>query len=168
MQQSNDSIERALQGWRGGRASLEEIRALSREIASAHYDPGIPALTQLLNHEDEIVRYNAVVALGFDFGYRPATERLLEMLANDNDVDCRDAAAGSLRMLWENSKNPRVLKALGHAALCDWDDDVRKAAYMALVVVNGLPREEYLQLLTHKRLPVDEREVKAILSTISE
>jgi len=168
MEQPDNSLEQALEKWRQGRASLEDVRSLVVDTGNQHFLPGIPALVQLLDHEDEIVRYHAAMSLGFDLHHKPATDRLLAMLAKDSDEDCRDAAAGALKILWQNTKDPRVLNALAEAALNDSDEDVRSSAYEALIIVNGVSREEHLRLVTSPRPQVDPGRVKAILAEISQ
>jgi HEAT repeat protein len=167
MEQLENSLEQALHKWRQGRASLDEIRALTRELGNQHFAPGIPALAQLLDHEDEIVRYNAAMALGFELHHKPATDKLLALLASDADEDVRDVAAGALGTLWQSTKDHRVVKALATAALDDPDEDIRQSAYKALLIVNGVSREEHLQLLTGGSLPVDPARVKAIVEELT-
>ncbi|HEX3740509.1 MAG TPA: HEAT repeat domain-containing protein [Terriglobales bacterium] len=167
MEQLNNSLERALENWRQGRASLDQVRKLAGELGERHFEAGIPALVQLLDHDDEIVRYHAAMSLGFDLNYRPATNKLLTMLTKDTDDDIRDCAAGALGTLWQNTKDRHVLMALAKSALNDPDEDVRKSAYKALLIVNGVPREEHLQLLTGESLPVDTARVQSILAAIS-
>lgn len=120
-------------------------------------------MLDLLRHEDPIVRYNAVVSLSFDFRYLQASEPILEILAKDTDIDCRDAAADGLKTLFRNTKDGRVLKALGDAALNDPDEDVRSAAYMAFLEVNGVSDEEHVEMLRGPRLPVDSARISKML-----
>jgi hypothetical protein len=163
MEHLDDSLEQALEKWRQGRASLAQIRKLAGELGKHHLTTGIPALVQLLDHGDEVVRYNAAMSLGFDFKHKPVTPKLLTMLANDPDEDVRDVAAGALRTLWPGTKDARVLDGLAKASLIDADEGVRKSAYTALLIVNGVPREDHLQLITGGNLPVDPARVKAIV-----
>jgi HEAT repeats len=167
MEQPEKDLYQSLENWKQGRVSLDELRALSRELGNQRYKPGIPALIQLLDHEDGIVRYNAAMALGFELHHKPATNKLLAMLREDVDEDVRDVAAGALRTLWQNSKDPHVIAALAKSALTDPDEDIRKSAYKALLIVNGVPNEEHLQLLTGGRLPVDPIRVEGILAGVS-
>jgi HEAT repeat protein len=167
MDQLDNNLEQTLEEWRQGRASLDQIRKLAGEVGEQHFEAGIPALLQLLDHDDEIVRYHAAMSLGFDLNYRPATNKLLVMLVEDTDDDVRDVAAGGLRTLWQGAHDPHVLAALAKAAMNDPDDDVRKSAYKALLIVNGVPRDEHLQLLTGGSLPVDPARVKSIMTEIS-
>jgi HEAT repeat protein len=163
MDQHDKDIQKALENWQQGRASLDQVRKLATDLGEQHFTAGVPVLTQLLDHEDEIVRYNATMSLGFELHHKPATNRLLAVLAEDTDEDVRDVAAGALRTLWQGTKDPRVVEALAKAALNDPDEDVRKSAYKALLIVASVPRDEQLQLLTGGSLPVDPARVQAII-----
>jgi HEAT repeat protein len=163
MDESKNDLDVILEDLRLGQASLDQIISLSRDIGKQRLERGIPALLQLIDHDDEIVRYNAAMSLGFDLHYKPATSKLLAMLSADLDEDVRDVAAGALRCLWQNTKNPQILAALANASLNDPDEDVRKAAYLALLIVNGVSSEEHLRLLRAGRLPVDLKRVKSIV-----
>ncbi len=169
MEHPGTTLEQALDNWRQGRASLDEVRSLAADLGNQHFLPGIPAALELLEHEDEIVRYNAVMSLAFEFHHTPAADKLLAMLAGDPDEDCRRVAAGALGNLCQNTKDRRVLQALAKAALNDSDEDVRSSAYEALLIVNGVPRKEHLRLLTSdKNLQVDPDRVKTILAEIAQ
>ena len=160
-------LGQALESWRQGRASLEEVRALAAELGNEHYTEGIPGLLQLLDHDDEIVRYNAVNSLAFEFHHKPVAEKLLAMLAGDSDDDCRRVAAGGLGALFQNSKDRRILAALGHSALNDPEEYVRSSAYKSLQIVNGVSRDQHLELLRDRSLSVDPARVESILRDIS-
>jgi len=88
------------------------------------------------------------------------------MLSEDADEDVRDVAAGALRTIWQGAKDPRVLEALAKAALNDPDEDVRRSAYKALLIVAGVPRDQHLQLLTGGSLAVDPARVQAIVEEL--
>jgi HEAT repeat protein len=167
MEQRDDSLEQTLENWRHGRASLDQIRKLAGELGDRPIAAGIPVLVKLLDHEDTIVRYHAAMSLGFDLKHKPATDRLLTMLADDPDADVRDVAAGALKILWQNTKDRRVLSALAEAALNDPDEDVRSSAFEALIIVHGVSKEEHLRMLTGGKLTVDPVRVKAILTQTS-
>jgi HEAT repeat protein len=160
------NLEQALESWQHGRASLEHVRALAADLGNEHYAPGIPALIQLLDHDDEIVRYNAVMSLAFEFHHKPVANRLLAMLADDPDDDCRGIAAGALGSLFQNSRDRRILVALGRAALNDPEEYVRSSAYKSLQIVNGVSREEHLELLRSQSLSVDPAPVEAIVTAL--
>ncbi len=162
------SIQQALESWQQGVASPEQVRALAADLGNEHYSQGIPALTQLLDHDDEIVRYNAINSLAFEFHHKPVFEKLLAIMSGDPDDDCRGAAAGGLGALFQNSKDRRVLGALGYSALNDPDELVRSSAYKSLQIVNGVSRDQHLDLLRNQSLKVDPARVESILTEISE
>jgi|SRR6185312_3129528 len=163
---SDKDLRQNLKKLLDGTMSIEEIRTLCSAIGKSKYKEGIPALLKFLKDPDEIVRYNAVISLGFDLHYKPATERLLELLAKDSDPDVRDATAGALGVLWQNTAEPRILKALGHSAVVDDDEGVRKTAYVYLLIINGVDREEHLQLLQQQDTPINHAKINEILSRI--
>lgn len=166
-QLDDDSLRLALDKWRKGQASVEEVRSLAADLGNQHYDPGVMDALELLTHEDAIVRRNAAMSLAYEYRYKPATEQLLTMLAVDPDNDCREVAAGGLGNLWQNSKDRRVLIALGKAAIEDPDEYTRSTAYEKLLIVNGVSREEHLKLLTRQgNLPVDTVRVNEILRDV--
>ena len=132
--ETQTNLEQALESWQHGRATLEHVRALAADLGNEHYAPAIPALIQLLDHDDEIVRYNAVMSLAFEFHHEPVANRLLAMLADDPDDDCRGIAAGALGSLFQNSRDLRILVALGCAALNDPEEYVRSSAYSLSMV----------------------------------
>ena len=168
MHPPNSELDIALKGWSKGILPLDDIRTLAAELGNHHHVRGAPVLVELLSHEDAIVRYNAAMSLGFELRHKPATSRLLEMLSKDADVDARDAAAGALANLGLNSRDPQSLRALGEAALNDQDDGVRRSAYRALIIVNGVTAEQHLKLLQSDRGPVDEARVRHILHETAE
>ena len=104
MDQNERGLEAALENWRKGAASIEGVRALARNLGVYLYMPGIPALIQLLDHNDEMVRYNAVASLASNFIHIPATGRLLTMLTSDSDEDCRSMAASGLANLCHDTR----------------------------------------------------------------
>jgi HEAT repeat protein len=166
MDQNEKNLESALESWRKGSSSVEDVRSLARDLGVNLYMPGIPALVELLGHEDEIVRYNAASSLGSNFIYRPATSRLLTMLARDPDDDCRSMAASCLASLCHDTRDHVVLAALAKSALEDSDEYVRDSAYQALLFVNGLPEEQH-QGVFQNPPHVDPERVRSILAEIS-
>lgn len=160
------NLEQALESWQHGRATLEHVRALAADLGNEHYAPAIPALIQLLGHDDEIVRYNAVMSLAFEFHHEPVANRLLAMLADDPDEDCRGVAASALGSLFHNSRDRRILVALGRAALNDPEEYVRNSTYKSLQFVNGVSRDEHLELLRNQSLSVDPARVDAIVTAL--
>jgi len=166
MDKNEKNLEASLENVRNGAASVEDVRSVAQDLGAYRYIPGIPLLVELLDHEDEIVRYNAAGSLGSNFIYRPATGRFLTMLADDPDEDCRSVAASSLASLWHDTKNHIVLVALAKSSLDDSDEYVRDSAYHALLFVNGLPKDQR-QSVFQSSPHVDPDRVKAILSGIT-
>lgn len=167
MDKKEKNLEASLENWRKGVASIEEVRSLAQDLGAYLYMPGIPILLELLEHKDEIVRYNAAGSLGSNFIYTPATGRLLKMLANDPDEDARSMAASSLASLCHDTKDRVVLAALAKSALEDPDEYVRDSAYQSLLFVNGLP-EKKRQSIFQNPPHVDPNRVRSILAEISE
>ena len=159
-------LEEALKKCKEGRCSLDELRTLVAQAGKQRYQAAIPTLLQLLDHGDEIVRYHALMSLGFNLKYQPATDKFLLMLTNDKDEDVRSAAAGALAQLWEQTKERHLIKVLAQAALGDADEGVRKSAYRAMLIINGVTNEEHLQLLVQERILVDPARINAILAEI--
>src|SRR5258708_12282903 len=119
MNELDNYLDVALENLRLGRDSLDQVVKMCRDIGQRRFERGIPVLLQLLDYDDEIVRYNAAMSLGFNLHYKPATSKLLAMLSGDLDEDVRDVAAGALRSLWQNTINAQVLAALPTAPLND-------------------------------------------------
>ena len=159
-----ERLRRILDAWKEGCASLDEIRDLAADLGNAHYAHGIPALLELLDNGDEIVRYNAINSLGFEFNHKGAIGKLILLLQADPDADCRDAAAGALGNICQNSGDTRVMSALARAARGDQDEGVRRGAYKALIIVNGVSRDEHLRLVKTMSLKVDKNHIQEMLA----
>jgi HEAT repeat protein len=160
-------LESSLENWRRGAASVEDVRSLAQDLGARLYKPGIPVLIELLDNQDDMVRYNAAASLAMNFVYIPATGRLLTMLASDRDEDCRSMAASCLASLRHDTKDHVALAALAKASLQDPDEYVRDSAYHALLFVNGLPKEQR-QDVFQNHPHVDPGRVRSILGEISE
>jgi hypothetical protein len=128
MDKTKKKLEASLENWRKGAASVEDVRSLAQDLGAYLYKPGIPDLIKLLDHRDDMVRYNAAASLAMNFTYIPATGRLLTMLASDPDEDCKSMAASCLASLYHDTKDHTVLAALAKAALDDPDEHVRDSA----------------------------------------
>lgn len=167
MDKNHKNLEASLERWQKGDASVEELRSLALDLGAHKYLPGVPVLVELLDHKDEFVRYNAAGSLATDFKYMPVTGRLLTMLASDPDEDCRTISATCLGILWPDTKEPAVLSAIAKASLEDPEEYVRDSAYQALLIVNGVSREQHLSF---SRNPprVDPDRVRSILKNTSE
>lgn len=160
-------LEEVLKKCEEGRCSLDELRTLAAEAGKQRYQAAIPALLQMLDHDDEIVRYHALMSLGFNLKYQPATDKFLLMLVNDKDEDVRSAAAGALAQLWEQTKEHHLIKVLAQAALGDADEGVRKESYRAMLIINGVTNEEHLHLLVQARISVDPERINDILGKLT-
>lgn len=163
MDENARKLEASLENWRKSVASVEDVRSLAMDLGAYKYMPGIPALIELMGHKDDMVRYNAAGSLATDFHYLPVTTRLMTMLANDPDEDCRSMAASCLASLCHDTKDHAVLVALAKASLEDPDEYVQDSAYRALLIVNGVSREQRLSFF---RDPphVDPNRVRSILA----
>jgi hypothetical protein len=159
-------IEKMLANWRNGRASIEEVRDLAAAIGNRHFSAGTDALRTLLNHSDAIVRYNCIWSLGIDLKAKEVAPKLLMILSDDDDADCRAMSAAALGSLFEASREPITLLALAHAASADLDLDVQRSAYKALLIVSGVSREEHLALLKNEEVAVDHERVRQIVRSI--
>ena len=156
------SLEHALANWKLGQASVAQVVRLAAEMGRQKFREGIPTLTEFLENTEATVRYAAAVSLGIDLHYRPATTKLLTLLREDTDEDVRDAAIAALQALWEDSKDPTVIRALAQSSINDSDASTRAFAYKALLVVNGISVEERFELLG-KQIPVDISRIENIL-----
>jgi HEAT repeat protein len=167
MEKNEENLEASLKKLRSGGASVEDVRSIALELGGYKYTPGIPALVELLDHRDDMVRYNAAGSLATDFKYVPATGKLLTMLASDPDEDCRSIAASSLGTLYNHTRNHLVIDALGKASLEDSDVYVRDSAYRALLIVNGISKEQHLNFFRNPP-HVDPDRVRSILAEVSD
>jgi hypothetical protein len=94
-------------------------------------------------HPSEIVRYNAMATLAYEWGVCSSTERLLEILRGDRDDDCRRQAAGALGALFRNSRDARIADALlGVVEDGSESKHVRAFAFTGLLDVLGIPLHE--------------------------
>ena len=159
-----NEIEQDIALWKKGELSTNLLRTLPSRIGRAEYREGISVLLELAFNRDAIVRYNAVMSLGFKLRFRDATDVLIKVLKDDSDIDCRDAAAGALGAMWRNTRDRRVVEKLTQIVLNDKDDDVRKAAYSSLITVDGISDEDYLEMLQNDRQPVNSTRVASILA----
>jgi HEAT repeat protein len=166
MDENARKLEASLENWRNGVAPVEDVRSLALDLGAYKYLPGVPVLVELMDDKDDMVRYNAAGSLATDFHYVPMTGRLITMLASDPDEDCRSMAASCLASLCHDTKDHIVLAALAKASLEDPDEYVRDSAYQALLIVNGVSREQHLSFFRNP-LHVDPDRVKSILAEIS-
>jgi hypothetical protein len=147
-----------------GRLPIEEQRNLAADFGKLKDPASEAALVSLLSNGDPIVRYNAIIALGFDRGVRSASTTIATILDSDPDEDCRSASASVLGHMFQSTKDEKVLQVVGRAALHDPDEDVRRSAYKAALIVWGVSPGEHLSLLRNETLIVDPDKIKSLLS----
>jgi HEAT repeat protein len=155
MNEYETNLQKEIKIYRGNRATLDQLRDLAANIGDQGCLAEAHILVELLHHPDEIVRYHATISLGFKLKFKDASSSFVKMMEADPDVDCRDAAAGALGVLWRDSRNNFIIEQLSRVALEDTNEDIQKAAYFALIIVNGISDGEYLQMLKHNRPSVD-------------
>ena|ERR1035437_9636779 len=155
----SDDLHQRLQRMEEGQLSLEELRGLAADLGSSNDEISEKALLVLLMHTDPIVRYNAIVAAGFDVGLRSAAPQLKAIAKNDSDEDCRDASVSALGNMFQNGRDQDVLVILCSVALNDADENIRRSAYKSALIVNGVSRDEHLSLLQDRNLVVDREKI---------
>lgn len=161
---SNEVLDR-VESLHKGLLSVEEQRDLAADLGASSDPESEAALFLLLGNEDPIVRYNAIVALGFDRGVRSATPLLKSLAISDPDEDCRDASVSVLGNMFQNTKDREVLSIIGSLALSDPDEIIRRSAYKAALIVYGISREEHLSLLQDGKLAMDAEKIRMILAS---
>jgi len=167
LEKRDDQLERSLDAWKRGSLSVEEIQQLAADLGAQDYEPGVSALLALLDHNDRIVRYNAGVSLTFDMRYLLATGRLLRMLVEDTDEDCRSMAAEGIGSMFRGTLDPGIVTALAKAALEDPEEYVRNSAYLGLLRVNESSLGRDFRVIDAGNVRVDPQHVRAILNRIA-
>jgi len=161
METDKAEIENEISKWRDGRLSKDEVRKLPSKIGKAEYTLAVPVLVELAHSDDPILRYNVIMSLAFKLQYKDSRSLLSILAETDPDVDCRDAAAAGLGFLFSNSHDCPLILLLAKIARNDSDEDVRCAAFSALLRVSGCANEEQLLL---QRPSVDEATIRKIES----
>jgi HEAT repeat protein len=151
-----------------GQLPIDEQRSLAADLGSLKDPASEVTLISMLGNNDLIVRYNAIIAVGFDRGVRSASTIIAALLETDPDEDCRSASAGALGQMFQRTKDQKVLQAVGGAALRDPDEGVRRSAYKAALIVSGVSPEEHLSLLRNETLVVDRDKIRSLLSESNE
>jgi HEAT repeat protein len=129
----------------------DEICDAVADFGQEHFLHAKPDVEALLDHPDPLVRYNALGALGYNWASTDRVDKILEILGNDPDGDCRRRAASVLGCIFSNLNNRAIAKLLGQVVLNDEEeDDVRVTAYLALLNVFGLYRTLYRPNMTLK------------------
>jgi len=139
---TNLSLNKRLSLLREGRLSAREIADAVADFGSENFVEAKADVERLLDHGDEIVRYNAISTLAYEWGTTDRPERVVEMVLNDPDVDCRRNAASALGSLFRSSNDSKILEILANVVLDPaQEDQVRCSAYAALLDVLGVPKQ---------------------------
>ncbi len=101
-----------LRALREGRIKLEDLYSLLDELDESDSTYAEPDVARLLEHENPIVRYTAIVVLALRWDMRRYHDKLEAMLANDLDADVRRMAASALGWLLRGSRDPKATELL--------------------------------------------------------
>lgn len=120
---------------------MTEIADFAADAGSENYIEAEPDVNRLLDHEDAIVRYNAMATLAYEWGRTYRMDRIREILFTDTDQDCRRQAAGALGSLFRGRQDTDVLEVLVRTAKNAREEmDVRAFAYTSALDVIGVSR----------------------------
>lgn len=132
---------RRLELLRKGEMSVTEVADFAADAGTQNYIEAERDVNRLLDHEDAIVRYNAMATLAYEWGRTPRIDRIREILLTDSDRDCRRQAVGALGSLFRGKQDRDVLEILvGTARNTREEMDVRAFAYTAALDVIGVSR----------------------------
>ena len=132
---------RRLELLRKGQMSVDEVADFAADAGSQNYVEAEPDVNRLLNHEDAIVRFNALATLAYEWGRTPRTDRIREIVFTDPDRDCRRQAVGALGSLFRGKQDREVLDLLVRTVNNASEEmDVRAFAYTAALDVIGVSR----------------------------
>lgn len=121
--------------------TVTEIADFAADAGSENYIEAEPDVNQLLDHEDAIVRYNAMATLAYEWGRTSRMDRIREILFTDPDQDCRRQAVGALGSLFRGKQDRDVLEVLVRTAKNASEEmDVRAFAYTSALDVIGVSR----------------------------
>lgn len=136
------SFEERLRLLRKGLLSDKEVADLAADLGSGNYIEAREDVEILLNHRSAIVRYNALATLAYEWGVASNIDRIIEMLHNDPDEECRGQAVSALGSLFSGTKDKRVLDLLvGIVKNPRETTDRRAFAYRAALKVIGVPKQ---------------------------
>jgi hypothetical protein len=135
------SLSAKLSLLRGGHLTPWEIAKVATEFGTDNFVEAKPDVEQLLDHPNEIVRYNSMSSLAFEWGGTDRPDRFIEIALHDPDSDCRRIAAGALGSLFRGTNDVHVADILARIALKEHEEElVRFSAYIGLLDVLGQPR----------------------------
>lgn len=139
----NLPVEERFRLLRRGLASEGEIADAVADFGTSNFIEARDIVEEYLDDPSEIVRYNAMATLAYEWGVCGRPDRLIEILLHDEDVDCRRQAAGALGSLFRQKKDSSIAKHLLAVIRNDTENEgVRAFAYTALLDVMGVPRDK--------------------------
>lgn len=120
---------------RGG--EYREVWKKLHHLAEAHYPPALKFFLDCLDDPDWIWRLDGLTSLGFHYQFPPdgdIVSRIQHLLVNDPEAQVRIAAASVLggRSRWPD-------QWLRDSLQLDQDDIVRRAAFVSLLELAGVP-----------------------------
>jgi len=128
------SIEARWERYRKGRVDVNELADLVHDVGESPLVNRLPVrfdLLKLLDHQDPLVRHNALGALAYhglfvdwrdEFGQR-LLHAMLSTLTNDRDRDCRRQAAAAFGTFFRDSRDRAVMHSLSQVCLNDAEED---------------------------------------------
>lgn len=135
------AISRQHELLRAGKLTVSDISDFAAEAGRQNYIEAETDVNALLDHDDSIVRYNALATLAYEWGRTPRIDRIRDILLTDPDSDCRRQAAGALGSLFRGQQRRDVLDLLASVVKNSLEDhSVRIFAYTGALDVIGVSR----------------------------
>ncbi|HXG89051.1 MAG TPA: hypothetical protein VNJ02_12010 [Vicinamibacterales bacterium] len=145
---------------RQGALKVSEIADFAADAGNQNFLEAEEDVSMLLDHEDPIVRFNALAIIAYEWGRTSRAHRIVAIMRGDVDVDCRRQAAAALGALFRGSREEHVLKELVFTAKNPQEPrDVRASAYVSALDVVGVSRTRQPNVMT---LEAGERELAAL------
>jgi hypothetical protein len=163
MSEMHDKLNQVQQAYQTG-ISRQEVEWIMHDLAESRYAPALPFFLSLMDDQDWDWRLEAVRLVGFHYDFSSTSEiseKIRRLLLSDPSPFVRMSAALTLggRSQWPD-------KALVESLHQDPDEDVRKAAFEALLALAGMSfpaiRAEMAQL-DHINTPVTLKTLETIL-----
>ena len=97
-----------------------EVAGLAADLGTAdyidtseeNYIQAMEVVEKLLDHPSEIVRYNSLGTLAYEWGASSKIGRIKKMASSDPDEDCRRQAVAALGSLFAGTRNVEILHFL--------------------------------------------------------
>ena len=125
-----------------------EVAGLAADLGTAdyidtseeNYIQAMEVVEKLLDHPSEIVRYNSLGTLAYEWGASSKIGRIKKMASSDPDEDCRRQAVAALGSLFAGTRNVEILHFLASIVTrLEEEEDVRESAYTGALDVLGIP-----------------------------